>query len=408
MIKYLLKSEIGKGSIILIILTALANIFSYLFQFSMARLLGPADYSILAVITATIAIFGIPGLSIQTVVAKNTAKLMAKKEISKIKGLFLYVSKYSLLISLIGFFIFIFVSIFLSNSLKIDFSIFLLAGFFIFVALLFPIGTGILQGTKSFGVMGSSVLINTLLKFSVGVFLVLVGWGVYGATIGFIVGMGIAFLFILPFIKKILISKGSEMKVEIFSRSNLIDFFAIIVIVLFYSIDVFFARAFFAEAVAGQYAVASMIGKIVLFTTLSIGNVMLPINSERKVKGNKKSVFKKALLLTGTVCALFLIVLLIFPKLVVSILFGSQYVGIYPILFYVGASFVCISLWYLITLNTISKDRFSLKKGCMLLIFLLLQMAIFSYFNKSVTQFSLGFLGISFISLVGGILMDLK
>jgi len=154
------------------ILLNIGNGFSYLFQFVMARLLGPVDYGILAVITGIVAIFSIPSLSIQTVVAKNTAQFNAYNKITKIKGMLVSLIKKLSAYSLIAFILFSIISIPLSNYLKIDFSILFLSGLFIFGAFLQPVCAGILQWLKKCSSFGCIFIINTMFKLTIGVFLV--------------------------------------------------------------------------------------------------------------------------------------------------------------------------------------------------------------------------------------------
>ncbi len=50
MIKRIWSSELGRGAIILLVMINIYNVLNFAFHFSMARLLGPADYGILAVL----------------------------------------------------------------------------------------------------------------------------------------------------------------------------------------------------------------------------------------------------------------------------------------------------------------------------------------------------------------------
>jgi len=79
MLKKIFSNELFKGSFILLVFNSFGNVLSYFFQFIMAWMLGPSDYSILATLTSIIGIFGILTLSLQTIVAKRTAELNIKK-----------------------------------------------------------------------------------------------------------------------------------------------------------------------------------------------------------------------------------------------------------------------------------------------------------------------------------------
>ena len=79
-IKKIWEDELIKGSFILFVLIGFFNLFNYLFQMSMARMLGPSDYGILAVLMSFIYIFSIPSEAIQTIISRYTSKFNIKKE----------------------------------------------------------------------------------------------------------------------------------------------------------------------------------------------------------------------------------------------------------------------------------------------------------------------------------------
>jgi len=407
LIKKIFSSELGRGALVLLILVSFGNILSYLFQFSMAWMLGPADYSILATITSIIAIFGIPILSLQVIIAKHTTKLKVSEKIGSIKGMFKNLTMKMSIVSFISFALFLFISYFwLVKYLKIAFPLLVLTGVFIFGAFLYPIAAGILQGTKRFKELGFSFIVNGLLKLSVGIFLVLMGWRVYGAVFGFIAGILFSFFIILILIKDILKVKESRGKFSLFSDKSFFSFLAIMIFVLIFNVDVIFAKAFFSAEIAGKYAVVSLLGKIILFVTMSVGNVMFPINSERFLRGKKTGgVLKKTFLLISLICLVVLPFLLLFPEFVIKTLFGSGYLLGGWVLFYVGLAFILLSFINIFILNSISKNQFKFVQFIYLIACLIVQIFLFYFFHKTVEQFSLAFLISTIITFIGGIMV---
>ena len=409
MIRKIFSNELVRSSFILMILLNIGNGFSYLFQFVMARLLGPEDYGILAVITGVVAIFSIPSLSIQTVVAKNTAQFNAYNKITKIKGMLVSLIKKLSIYSFIVFILFSIISIPLSGYLKIDFPILLLSGLFIFGAFLQPVGAGILQGLKKFNSFGIIFLINTIFKFTMGIFLVLLGWRVYGATLGFIIGITLSFIFTFPFIMRIMRVKSSEEEIQIFTKKGFVEFMGVFIFVFLFSLDVFFVKAFFSAESAGKYAVISMIGKIILFLAMTIGNVMLPINSEKFIKGHKtKDVFRKTIMLTLLICGIPLMIFYLFPEFVVSILFGEIYSSASNILLYVGVAFSFLSLLNILLLEKISTEKFRIKELSLMFLFLIVQVGVFFIYHNSIEQFSIAFMFSTIITFIGMLIFSEK
>jgi len=394
--KKLMKNEQFSGSFFLIALLNLGNLFSYLFHFGMARMLGPADYGVLAALTNIIYIFGIPTTSIQTIVAKYTTRFAVKKEYGKIKGMFMYLLKQLMLSALFVFIIFFALSYFiLSKKLEIPLWLLAITGIFLFGSFAYPLIIGVLQGTKKFQVWGWNFAISCLIKLVAGVLLVILGFAVYGAVSGFIFGTIIAFFIALPFMKDVLKSKEIKQKINLLSKENMPALLALLCLVFAYSLDVLLVKTFFSADAAGKYAVASMIGKIIFFGTLAIGNAMFPISSEKFVNGNKektRGVIKKTIIALAILCIIAVAGLILFPKLVVSILFGSQYISIYLLLPYLGIAFSFISFLNILILYRISVNEFEIYHVFLLALFLVLEGSLLFLFHQTLEQFSIVFM----------------
>src|SRR3989344_4256059 len=296
---FIKKNELFRGSLILFILINLGNLINYLYQIVMARMLGPSDYGTLAVLISLTYIFAVPTIAIQTAVSKKIAIFNATKEYNKMNGLFFSFLKKLFIFSIIIFILFAILSFFIIKPLNIPFWLLVLTG--------------------------------TLIIF---------GFKVYGAILGFILGMFFGFIFALPHIKEIINAKRDDDGTKILTKENSLIFCAILVFVFMYSIDVILARVFFSGEIAGQYAVLSTIGKMILFSTMPIGNAMFPISAERHYAKTKTSgIIKKASLYVFMLCAAAIALFIIFPELIIKLLFGNQYLEIVELLPYLGITF---------------------------------------------------------------------
>ena len=83
----------------------------------MGRILGPADYGVLAVLMSIIFLHGIPNESIQNLISRYTSKFNAKKENGKIKYLMLKAGKKGFVAAIVIFIILVLVSFLLANFL---------------------------------------------------------------------------------------------------------------------------------------------------------------------------------------------------------------------------------------------------------------------------------------------------
>jgi len=409
MIKKLFTDELWKGSLILLVLINLGNIINYLYQFMMARMLGPSDFGVLAVLVSLTYLFGIPTIAIQTVISKNVAKLNVNKEYGKMRGMFSYFLRKLFLTSIIAFILFVIASIFLKDSLGIPFGLLILTGTLLITSFIYPIAAGILQGLKKFSALGWNVILVFSVKLILAVLLVLAGFRVYGAILGFVFGMVVGFIFALPAIKEVLYASERTEKIKILNRDNLITFIVMLIIVLIYSFDVILAKLFFSSEITGQYAVASLIGKIILFSTMSIGNAMFPISAERHHAGEKTgSLIKKASLATIILCLVAIVLLWFFPELIVGILFGKEYIGISNLLIYMGVAFSFISFLNLLILYRISRDEFSMGHIGLLVGFFVLQMTLMTVFNSTILMFSKVFMFSTIITFIGAFVLIRK
>jgi O-antigen/teichoic acid export membrane protein len=375
----------------------------------MARLLGPIDYGIFAVLTNMIYIFSVPALSIQTLVSKYTTKYKIKKEYGKINGIMNSLIKETIIISFILYFIFLIISLFIYKYLNIPFYLLALTGLFIFFAFTYPILTGILQGMKKFNAWGWNFIISCIFKFAIALALVILGFKVYGAVMGVIIGTLISFLLVFPFINEIIYSKKAKEKINIFSRQSLSTFLVMLVIVLMYSIDILIVKIFFQPEIAGKYAIASLLGKMIFFGTSAIGSAMFPISSEKYEAGEKsRGVIKKTYIVAILMSFIAILVFFFFPNLVIGILFGANYLSVANILVYVGIAFSFLSMLNIFVLYKISISKFRLFHAFILSIFLIFQICTLVYFSSDLKSFSISFMISSILIFIASILFIKK
>jgi len=396
MIKKILKDELIKGSLILIILLGAFNILNYIFQMSMARLLTVADYGILATLMSIVYIFGIPSEAIQTMASRYASKF---KSTSIIKDFLIKSSRRMTGYLIVSFLAFLAISLWLSRFLDIKFILFFITGLTLFGSFILPINRGILQGKRKFMAMGMNMVFESAFKIVISILLVFLSFKVYGAIIGVLFGILFAFAISFLSMKEILRSKRKKENLEFkFGARGII---AICAIVLMYSLDIILARRFFSAEVAGQYAFISLIGKAIVFANLAIGKAMFPISSERFNKGKTtKGLLKKSILLVSIISVVALIFYFFMPEFIVRVLslWDTKYLPAAKVLFLVGLSFAFISISNVIVLYKLSINK--TKYFHWLLIFPAIQIILLAIFNSSLRSFSLALLASNLLMLV--------
>jgi len=234
--------------------------------------------------------------------------------------------------------------------------------------------------------------------------MVLIGFRIYGAIGGVIVGIIFSFVISLLYIKEVLKSKGEKTSTEHIHAYSTPIIFSIFVIMVMLSLDVIFVKRFFSPEIAGKYAVISLLGKIIFFGTSAIGKAMFPLASEGSESGNDTSrVFRRSLKMVAGLSGIVLLIYLVFPKLVISVLFGSIYSSSSSILLVVALAFTCLSFSNLILLYALSVNK--IKRAYSLGIFIIIEILLLVFFNSSLMQFSLAFLASNFLMLLYSIFL---
>ncbi len=345
MLKKIFSNEFARGSLILFIMLNLFNALNYVYHFLMGRMLGPADYGILVVLMSLGYILTIPSEAIQNLFSKYTSKLNKNKDLRGLGGLIRRGSFLGILWGGGGFLILAVLSIWLSNFLRINYWLIILTNLFLLIGVLSPIAKGVLQGRKKFFELGMSFVVEGVLKIILAVILVILGFRVYGAMGAVIFGTFAGFVLGIYYNRTILNQNPKKVSLKDFEVENKDYFLVVFTILLILGIDVILARRFFSEEIAGQYSVLAMMGRIIYFATMSIGKSMFPLTSEsHEKKRNSKKIFGQAFLTVGGLCLIAVVLYFLIPKVIISLLYGKDYLEFASYLGIAGISASLLSL----------------------------------------------------------------
>jgi len=396
-----INKNLVKGSIVLLIAFNIYNALNFFFHFAMVRMMTVVEYGVLASLFSIIYILAVFTESIQTVITKYTTEENNK---GKLKNILKKSLKRSLFISLGLFLIYLVIAIPFSSLLKIDYKLMALNGTIIILAFLSPISRGILQGKKKFTALGFNMIIESLVKFFLAIFLVYIGWAVYGAIIGTIIGVITALVLSFININDIIKVKEENASTEGIYSYTKPTFIIILIILMFYSIDIIIAKIFFSEEIAGVYAIASILAKTIFFGTQPISRAMFPLSAENhNDKKKSENVFMNAFALFTIGIAVALLAFYFFPNLILKIFSGKDLPASASILFYLGIAISFISLANLILLYKLSLGK--IKGHLYLFIFIIAEVLLLSWFSDNIFQFSIAFITASAAFLWGSIFL---
>jgi len=221
----------------------------------------------------------------------------------------------------------------------------------------------------------------------VSVGLVALGFGLWGVTWGLIVSSVLAIAFSLLLLKKNLRLSSPE---TLFVKNELLKYtlpttVTLLALTSFYNADVVLVKHFFSPEEAGVYGSVVILGRIIFFGLSSVAVVAFPMAVEKYEKGeNPFVVLCRSLLLVVPGVIVGVLAYFLFPRFLVTVLFGSKYLSATP---YLGIFAVFMGLYAVLDLVS----RFFLSIGnfrpvVFLVIFSALQIVLLSLFHQTLLQ----------------------
>jgi len=388
------------GSIILLVTINFFNFLNLIFNVSMARFLTLSDYGIMTTLIYFIIIFAVFSESIQAIITRYVSKEKSKP---KVKDISIKALKKASFLSVILYASFLILSIPLSILLKIDYPLFVFVGIIIVISIYIPVTRGVMQGKKRFASLGSNLILEGCIKLIASILLVFLGFKVYGAIMGILIGFFIALIFSLWSIKDILLGKKiKSFTPKIYSYSRPV-FVANLSILLLFSVDIILARLFFNPEIAGAYAISATISKIIFMGTQPISKAMFPFSTGAKKEEDSKKAFLGSLkLLTGIIFA-FLMITLFFSEIIVNLYSGKLIPESAQILFLLSVAMSIASIANLTVYYKLSSGE--IKGFWMLLGLIIIEIILLSIFNSNLVEYSFALITATVTFLWGSIVL---
>jgi O-antigen/teichoic acid export membrane protein len=407
--KFIQKDEglLKHGSILFFALV-ITSIFNYLFQLYVGRALGPVNYGIFSSLVSILYILSVPAGVINTTITKFVSDFRAKSEHGKIKYLMLHASKRILVF---GFGCFILIAVcsdVLASFLHVPSKRpIIILGLVLLISLLYPLVVGLLQGLQDFFQLALNQIAGAGFKLLFGISLVFIGLGVNGALLALFLGLGIAFL--LAFIPLRFLFREQKMKTENYElvRYSLPVFTAMLCLTSIGNTDIILVKHFFDSIDAGYYAAASLLAKIIFFTTGAIVGAMFPKVSELQVIGEDSSpLLRSCLFYVGLISLPYLILYFGYPNFVVNILFGSKYPSTVGLIGLFGVGMLFFSWAYIGVMYDLAVNDYKFLYP--LVIAAILQVFLIIFFHATLITVVEIFLIINAFLFLGILLVDKK
>lgn len=356
-IKNIISHPLFSGGALMIIGSNSINVLSYLYHLVMVNLLGPSGYGELAALISVIGLLGIVPGSLSVVIIRYISVSNSEEEL---KVLLFWLKDKILKFSVVFFLLIILFSPLINSFLHIDNIYYLpLIGISFLFSLSSVINRSVLQGLLKFKELIISSLAENFIKLAISVFLVFIGYKVFGAMLALVIASVIGW-----YLTVILLNiKGKSTKK---SPSNIKDMFLFTIpvlvqslaITLLYSSDLILVTHFFSKHEAGIYAALSTLGKIIYFGTSPISSVMFPMVSRRHARGeDHKKVFIYSFLATlfFASCAMFVYTFL--PIFTINLLYKTAYLEGASLLAWFGLFITLFTLSSLVTSYNLSLGK---------------------------------------------------
>lgn len=390
-----------KDNFVLFLAGIISGACSFIFHFYMGRTLGPSDYGVLSSLVAFTTIIIIGSQALQIALTSFVSNFKVSNSYGKISFLFWKSIKKMGMFGVLVFFAFIILAPFFGAFLHIGSSwSFVIIGIFFILAAILPVNRAVLQGLQEFKWLGWNNAIEGLAKLGVGILLVMLGFGVNGALLAFPVAFLVSFLFSFIVIFSLTKKKQDSFDTKpIFAYSYPI-LLALVSLTLFHTVDVFLVKHFFSNTEAGLYSAVSILGKIIFYASISVSLVMFPKVTELAAKKKEtKGLLYKSLLIVLLIGAFITLAYFIFPSLIISILFGNDYLSIKPLIGRFGVVMTLFSVAYLISFYYMA--LFKTKFVYLLFLLNIAEVALIYFFHGSLISIIYIMIAVTALLLLG-------
>lgn len=402
----LISHPLISGGTVIMIGSMAANVFNYLFNLSMGRLLTVVEYGILASLISLFNIFVVFSTSITTVFSKFSATFIVKNKNDHIGILF---KKGTLLIGLIGFLISLLIIVTnssIANFLKItdNFLIDLIA-VTLFFTFLSSIAYGILQGLFRFVNYSIVYVLAMLSKLVLAIILVFLGFRIFGAIWAILISTIIAYLIAIYSLKNFFHKDNTEEIILPNLHREIVSYglpvlLSSIGLTLISTVDIILVKHFFSGVIAGQYAALSLMGRSIFFIVAPINLVFFTLIAQKKERNESLSgTILISVAFTALPCIILSGIYFLLPGLILHIFFPArEYLMLAP---YLGPFSIFI-LFYTFSnlLNSYYLSVGQTKVYILTMIAAILEILYIVFYHNSLLQVVNGLIFLSFLLLI--------
>ncbi|MBV9102363.1 MAG: hypothetical protein JO060_02170 [Candidatus Eremiobacteraeota bacterium] len=357
-----LRSDFFRHGLLIFASTSLVNLFNYVFHFFMSRKLGVVDYGALASLFAGLIIVSVPSAILMMVVVRYAAEFKAVGDTARLRALGERVLWWTTLVGVASMALCVLLRVPIAHYLNIDDArAIAAAGLVLALSLVAPAARGIVQGAQDFRRLAVATAIEASAKLLLGMALVIAGFGLVGAVLGFAGGSLLSLAYTVRVVRSYAPSANSPLRLDlrrlfITSRGVALCTFALTSMSF---ADLLLVKHFFSPHVAGLYGAISLVGKVLLFVVAFVPTVVLPKATARATSGQPVlPILLQAFGATIGISAIGLAVIGFAPHLVIRIMAGAAYADAAPYILPYAFAMTLLAALSLVTTYQIGLSRF--------------------------------------------------
>jgi len=307
---------------------------NYIYNLLLGRILGPAEFADAAILITLLLVLSFAGMTFQIV----TAKYAVLFEKAKLNSFLSFATKYAVIIGLLLSSLIIVFQKDLQTVFHTQTSaMFLIFAFGLPLYFLMSINRGLYQGKDVLNQLSltyQSEMISRLL-ITLGIILLM---PFIPASIAIAIGIVASFIIgLFPFKKKI-IKSSTQVQEKLVESKEILIFFGLTAFyeltqIIINNSDIILVKHYFDNEQAGLYASLALIGRVVYFVAWMFVMLLLPKVIQLKKEGkNTLPILIKYVSYIFVLSTCIVSFTWLFPELVVTIMFGDQYISIAPLL----------------------------------------------------------------------------
>lgn len=326
------KNVLSSGSILMATMM-FANFLNFLFNAFLGRVLSFEELGLIILVNTIWSIVVVFMGALATTINHKTALLIAKNEINEGVSFYKKALKNGIFVSIVLSMIWMVLAPFISEFLNIsDIAVLLLFAPVFTFGVVGAAGRGFLNGNLNFIAVAAVTFWEAVSKFvfAIGFYYFGLSEFVYlSIPLSIIFAVLIVLWLVAGKIKNISPVPAPAFPVNFFSAS----FIATISSTIFLTLDIILAKHFLSPEIAGEYALVSLVGKIIFFiSSLPKTFIISLVSRDEGLGRDPKKAFNFILGSVAILAALGFLAIGPFGGLVVPILFGAKALKILPFL----------------------------------------------------------------------------